>query len=267
MLSAFKERLLLLKLSTINTYHQDTAYFWGNITEILSTLVYTATYLIFLTVIYQNVTTVAGYTRDQMLFFSLIGNIAFYVLFLGSFDNLDKLREDVNRGNLDVLLTKPLPLLFYLSTRRISFLMIIRQLVIPSVATALLIHWPNLHITTWNVIAGVLVFILGTLAFHVVQFFLMLPAFWFGESTDLFELSYSLSDYDMPYEAMPRLLRGSLITILPIVICAGLSVSVFLGKANANLMLLLSFVVAMTALLLKQWGWQWAMRNYTSASS
>jgi len=267
MLSAFNERLRLIKISMVNTYQQDTAYFWSNLIELASTIIYTITYLVFLTVIYGNVTTVAGYTRDQMLFFSLMGNIAFYILFMGSFDNLDKLREDVNRGNLDVLLTKPLPLLFYLCTRRISFLMILRQMVIPCLITAALINWSAIHITWWHFVAGSLVFIFGVIAFHVVQFFLMLPAFWYGESTDLFELSYALSDYDMPYEAMPHLLRQSLITILPIVICGGLSTSVFLGKVNTDFMLILSAVVAIVGLFLKQWGWKWAMQNYTSASS
>jgi ABC-2 type transport system permease protein len=267
MLSAFKERMQLLRINLVNSYRQDTAYFWSTWATLLSTLTYTLTYLLFVHVLFANVRTIAGYSQDEVLVFTLIGNLSFYLLFSWSSDNLDLLRNDVNRGDLDLVLTKPLPTLFYISTRHISLLQLLRDAVPPCLILILNIHWSDLAITASSALAGLTVFIAGCLAFHVIQFLLVLPVFWLGESGELAALSYSLSSYDLPYEGFPVTLRRVLTVFLPILISAGLSTSVLLGKSAALPAVAISVAIALVGLVIRQAAWNLALRNYTSASS
>ena len=267
MLSEFKRRLALLRLNLINTYHQDTAYFWNTWGEGLSTTMYTLTYLLFVNIMFSNVHSIAGYSRDQVLFFTLIGQLDFYLLFSYSYDNLELLSDDINRGNLDLILTKPLPALFYVCTRKLSSIQLLRDGGIPTTFVILSIHWQNLQITPAHLAAGVVTFICGLISFHVVQFFLLLPAFWSGKSSDLLELSYSLSDYDLPYEGFPRFVQIGFTVLIPTLISVGISTSVILGKSDPHVMIPLAISVATIFVFLRRWGWNLALRHYTSASS
>lgn len=271
MLSACKQflsdRMRVLGINIVNTYQEETAYFANNWANIISTTVYTLTFLAFVHILYSNVTTVAGYTRDEMLFFTLVGQFNFYTLFSWSDNNLSTLIEDVNRGNLDLVLTRPLPHLFYVTTRRITMVRLLRDSIIPILAVYFAINWNTLTLDVTNIAAGVVVMVSGLLAFHVVQFYLALPVFWVGEAKQVFNMSYTLFNQDIPYEGYPITLRAILTVFIPIIIATGLTSSVMLGKSNTLVMTAGAVIVAFMALLLRRAGWRLALKNYTSASS
>jgi ABC-2 type transport system permease protein len=267
MLSGFREHLKVLAINLRNTYEVDTAYFFENLSGILSTLVYTFSYLAFIHVLYANVNQIAGYSRDEMLFFALVGQMSFYVAFMWSVENVENLISDVNRGALDLLLVKPLPALFYASTRSLTTVRFVRNATVPLAAVSASIAWENLNISWWSLLAGIGVFICGHLIFHTLQLLLALPAFWLGESRGLFSMVYSLSDLELPYEGWGPRLRAGLTVVLPILIPACLTTSVILGKSPAGLMLILAMLVAAAFLVIRRAAWETALRHYSSASS
>lgn len=271
MLSVFKnfifERLAILAINVRNTYEEETAYFANNWAHILSTTVFTLTYLVFINVLYANVDSIAGNSKDEMLFFTLINQLNFYSLFSWSYHNLDELIKDVNRGDLDMILTKPLPHLFYITFRKVSVIQLLRDATIPLIAVISVINWSELSLNRTSLLAGIVVLICGQIAFHTVQFFLAIPVFWKGESRTLFNLAYTLFNPNIPFEGYPTILKVGLTVFLPILISTALSTSVILNKTNPLLMVIFSVSIAATCLALKSWGWKLALRNYTSASS
>mgnify|MGYP001609467276 CR=1 FL=1 len=267
MLSAFSDRLNVLRINVVNTFRYDTAYFWTNIFSVLSAVTYALTYLLFIGVIYGKVQTVAGYNHNEILFFIFAGTVTFFVLYTWCYDSLDQLRLDVNRGNLDLLLTKPMPLLFYVSTRSTSLLGLIKESGLPMFIIALTIDWPALDFSFWPVLAGVIIFFLSIIIFHCIQFLLTIPVFWLGESAEISSLIYGISDFDLPYEGFPRVLKFSLTYFLPVLFGTAIPTSVMLGKTNASVMLVIALFVTIMFMLLRLWGWKMALKNYTSASS
>lgn len=263
----FRDRVRVLGINIVNTYREETAYFANNWANVISTTVYTFTYLAFVHILYSNVTTIAGYTRDEMLFFTLVGQFNFYTLFSWSDGNLSNLIQDVNRGNLDLILTRPLPHLFYVSTRRITLVRLIRDSLVPIVAVYIVINWNTITLEVHNVLAGLVVMVSGLISFHVVQFYLALPVFWKGEAQQVFNMSYVLFNQDIPYEGYPLTLRTALTVLVPIITATALTTSVMLGKTDAPLMAGIAVCVALVALLLRRAGWRMALRNYSSASS
>ena len=81
---AITDRLLILKANTIFTLQKETAYWANNWASVFSTLFYTLTMLLFINVLYANVTLFVGYTKQEMLlfFFSLFylgQHLRFYI--------------------------------------------------------------------------------------------------------------------------------------------------------------------------------------------
>lgn len=271
MLSVFNRgvrfRAKLLGINVVNTWQQETAYFgnsWGNV---MSTVMYTLTYLIFISIIFANTKTMAGYSRDQMIFLLLFIQINFYLLHMWSFNNVARMVDDVNLGSFDLILTKPLPALYYSSIRNLDLVSMLRDAV-PSIAMiALSINWSQLQLGLGAIVAAVLIVILGQLVLNVFFFLLGVPVFWFGQSADLLGLSYSFMAVDLPYEGVGRGLRLVFTTIIPAMLASALAVSVALGKTAPLVGLGFAFVVAISALMVKVAVWKLALRSYTSASS
>jgi len=102
---------------------------------------------------------------------------------------------------------------------------------------------------------------------HVLQFLLAVPAFWLGESNELYSLSWSLYDNEIPLEGFSKSVRILLTVILPIMFMTSVSTSVMLQKSSAIMMLGSSLAVAGVFLIIKIAVWKIALRHYSSASS
>lgn len=259
-------RFQLLKLNTINNYRIETAYFGENWGNVLSTTIYTITYIIFLDAIFSKVGTIAGYNHDQMLVFTFIAQLKFYSLFTWSFDGVSTISEEVNNGNLDLVLVKPVPSLFYLTTRSVSVVRMVRDAAVPIAAILLAIHWDQAGIQMSTIPATAFVFICGQIIGHTLQFLLMIPVFWMGESRNLINTAYDL-EMDVPWEGITGVSRILFGVLLPILIPAAMVTSVFLGKSDALSMMGWASAVAAVCLWLRSTLWKMALRSYTSASS
>jgi len=113
MFQDIKLKLKIIKINIKNTYQIQTAYYGENWFSLGSTLFYTLTLYLFITIIYSNVKQVAGYTRDEMLFLLLLTQIGYYSDWIWSSNNISKLMDSVYAGELDIILTKPIPSLFF----------------------------------------------------------------------------------------------------------------------------------------------------------
>jgi ABC-2 type transport system permease protein len=260
-------RLRLLWINLVNTWQSETAYFgdgWGNI---FSTVMFTVTYLVFINVIFANVPTLAGYNRNDMLFLLFINQINFYLTYTWSYNNMLRLVQDVNRGSFDLVLIKPLPALFYSSTKELSLLSTLRDGLPTLLIFGLSIQWAHITVSPLNLAAGVVIMLAGQLALNAFFFFLAAPVFWFGQAADIMNLGYPFSSLDLPYEGVTPGIRAVLLTLIPCLIQTALAVSVMVGKTPALLGVGLAIGVAIALTYAKIGLWRLALRHYTSASS
>ena len=127
MKQAIKERLIILKFNLIYTFKNETAYWADNIGSLFSTTFYNIAYVSFIGVLFSNTKNIAGYDYNQMLFFYLIAELCAYLNGSLNLWNMQALIESVNKGELDLLLTKPISSLFYVSFRNIKIFSFVRD--------------------------------------------------------------------------------------------------------------------------------------------
>jgi ABC-2 type transport system permease protein len=260
----------ILKANVKFRFQQDLAYAANNWAEAVSTMFYTLSLLLFAKIIYSNVNTVAGYDYDEMLFFFLIGQFTYYVSWIITKGNLYQFIPDVNKGNLDMILTKPVPALFYLMTRNIGILSLFTDGLPSLFAIILAITWQNIHISLFGALIGIFIWFLGLIILHVFMVLSALPVFWLGESEGIMSLADSVTSSagnTIPLEGYGPKLRFALSTIIPVVIATEFTTSAILLKSNGLILLISNFAIAVIFLYVQNRAWQLALKNYTSASS
>lgn len=268
--SNFVQRFGLFKSSCLFAFRKEVAYSGNNWAGVISTTFYTLSILLFVDIIYGNTKQIAGYTHNDMLMFFLMGQLTYYSNWYFSMINIYELISDVNKGNLDMVLMKPVPALFYLTSRNIGGFRMFVDGFPPTLAIILSINWSQLHLHLTNVIYGVFIFVFGSISLHVFQFLASLPVFWLGESEAIVDLAGFMgagSGSMIPYEGYNKHLQFILSTIIPVIIATAVSTSAILGKSDPVQLFIWSFVVAVLALFIRLKAWNFAIKNYTSASS
>ncbi len=233
-----------------------------------SALAYTFSMIIFIKVVFANVDLFAGYTQDEMLFLLFIAQLNFFLGYIWSTPNINTLIESVRSGELDLILVKPVPGLFYTSTRSINFLTFFKEGVPTLIVFALAVNWSGLNISSQLILPAIAIAILGQLCVHSFKFLFALPSFFVGNAEQLFKVSGAVTDIaEIPYEGYPFGLRVFFTAFVPALIASQVSVSVILGKSDAFLMLVFCLLITLVFMLLANLGWRVSLKNYTSASS
>lgn len=263
-----KYRLQIIKANIVNSFQHETAYFAENWSNFLSTLFYTLALLLFVNVLYSNIKTFAGYTKNEMMFLVFIGQLGFYIGWGLFSESIEILNDDIQKGSLDFILIKPVPSLFFVTFRWFPLVSMLRDSVPTMIVIFYLIDWKSLALSAVNIWPGIFIFICGQVLWHCIRFLLVLPAFWFGNAKAVYSIAYTLSEtHDLPLEGYTKSMRILFTTILPIIILAAVSGSVMLGKSNGPVMALWSFAVTCIFVFIINVLWKIALRNYTSASS
>lgn len=264
------QRFNIVKASSVFAFRKEVAYSGNNWAGIISTTFYTLSMLLFVDIIFGNTKQIAGYSHNEMLFYFFMGQLTYYSNWHLAMINIHDLITDVNKGNLDMVLIKPVPALFYLSTRNIGGFRMATDALPPTLAIIFSINWSSLSILPANLIYGIFIFLFGSICLYVFQFLAALPVFWLGESESIVDLAGFIgagSGSMIPLEGFSRPLQITFGTIVPILIATGFSTSAILGKTDAFPLFIWSFIIAIVFTNIRSLAWKYAIKNYTSASS
>jgi len=274
-LSEFKKDLIfkfkLFKVNTRYSAYETFAYALNNYGGLASTIFYMLTYLVFLKAIFGHVDTIAGYNYSEILFFTFVSQINYFVLWGFSTTNIENLYQIIRNGDLDLILIRPVPHLWFVTFRRVDISMIFFH-AIPSIAPLvyLLIKNFGFIFDPWNVVAGVYSAAVGLVLIHCFQFVINSFTFWTEQGKNLFKLSCELNNSGeaIPFEGYPTVLRIIGLTVIPNLIHTTVTVSILLGKtAYVVPIVLYSTVVMIIFLKLKSYVWERGLKRYSSASS
>ena len=265
-----KIKWVILKANTLFSLKESLAYSLNNWGGLASTIVYMLTYLVFLSAIFGRVSTIAGYRYSEILLFTLVTQFNFYLSWIWSLRNLDRLGDDVKTGRLDLILTKPLPALWYVTFQKIDLFMLVFEMwpaTIPLIY--LLVKNADFHIGIRGLVLGFFSFFIGHIAIHCFQFIMTLLVFWTGEYRALNGLGYQIAFFgdSIPLEAYPKTLMSLGLTVAPFLIHTALTTSFLLGKTTDVRWLILASGVMIAFLFIKNKIWNIALRQYSSASS
>lgn len=272
-LSVFEEiklRLKILEVNTLFSFRESLAYSLNNWGGLASTITYMVSYLVFVSAIYGRVSSIAGYTYSQVLLFTFVAQMNFYLTWVWNIINIEKLGQDIKSGKLDLILSKPLPALWYVTFQKVNLSMLVFEMW-PATIPLLYLLFKNADFTftLTGVIFSVLTFILGQIGIHCFAFIISLLAFWTGESKGLVGLSYQISFFGdaIPLEAYPNSVKILGLTAVPFLVHTALATSYLLNKTTNPLWLLLVLITSAALILIKVKAWNFALRHYTSASS
>ncbi|PIP86012.1 hypothetical protein COW83_01185 [Candidatus Collierbacteria bacterium CG22_combo_CG10-13_8_21_14_all_43_12] len=268
--SILKQRFEIVQASCLFAFRKEVAYAGNNWAGVISATAYTLSMLLFVNIIFGNTKQIAGYSHNDMLLYFYVAQLTYFTNWYLSMINIHELTVDVNQGHLDMVLTKPVPALFYLTSRNIGGFRFFVEAFPPTLAIVFSINWPALSISPTNLVYGIFIFIFGAISLHVFEFLAALPVFWLGESENIVDLAGFIgagSGSMIPLEGFSRPLQFALGTIIPVLISTAFTTSAVLGKTSSRFLFLWAFIIALIAVIIRKLAWNFAIKNYTSASS
>ena len=231
-----------------------------------SNMAWTLLSLAFAGFLFSNVRSVAGWDLNGMIV--LTGTFSLVLGLLdGLFEtNMSRLSEQINRGELDYVLIKPISSQFYVSTRYINFNelpAVLISLGTVSAGIARLDRTPS--------IADVFVYALfvacALFTFYGLWFSSVTLALWTGRINNIAYLILPIADLGrMPSDIYGGVFRVVFTFILPVALISTIPARSLLG-AFEPWMLVYALCASASAVLFSSWFWRFSLGRYTSASS
>lgn len=264
-------KILLRKYADIygvqlkNNWVREAVYRTNFLTSVAVDFVWILVEFSLFNVIYANTSTLAGWTRDQVYFFLGIffSSDALFTTFFAR--NFWQFSDLVNKGELDILLTKPAHPLFLSLTRWISLTTCFNFLLglLITARYAKLAGFPGgFH---WFLL--IFWFGIGLSAAILVRFAFSVWIFWTDRSFALARLYYQFFSFaTKPDTIYPKFIRYTILTALPFAFIGSVPTRALLYGLRPWEYVLIATVL-LIFLILDLVLWQLGLRRYQSASS
>ena len=234
------------------------------IAKVAQNVMWIGFFVAILLVIYRNTDSVAGWNRGQA------GVLAATVFLMNAFTgaffmSLTEIPEQVRRGTLDFIITKPVDSQFWISTRRFNFdqigtLFAGVVMVILGVLDAKISPSP----VQW--LSYLLLMLCSVLIFYAFNLALMTTGVWLVRVDNLWVLSDSVAQVARyPLDIYSTGLQRILTYVLPLGLLSTVPARQLVTGFDPS-MVALSLVWTAAALALSRTFWRFAMRHYSSAS-
>ena len=220
----------------------------------------------FFSVIFSYVDALGDFSKDAVIIFLIITYLTdtVFIFFFGS--NTFQVNRMVVRGDLDLLLLKPINPLFFISFRYVSTYALISICIL----SGLLLRVTYLYSSSIGLVNYTVFFIsflLGILILYCVEFIIACLVFWYKNFSVGGWLASELTKYSRrPDSIYTGPFRKALFSFFPMALVSSLPARMLLFGPNLNLLLLQIFV-ASVALCLTIFVWNKGLIRYDSASS
>jgi ABC-2 type transport system permease protein len=244
---------------------REVVYRTNFLTAVTVDVIWIAVELSLFSVLYANVDTLAGWTREQVYFFLGIffsSDALFTIFFQRNFWSFSDL---VNKGELDILLTKPIHPLFLALSRSINLTAVFNIFLGLGIAVRYAdaagfkggIHW--LEVGIWLLV--------GLFAAIQLRFLFSIWVFWTDRSWAFSRLYYQFFAFATKPDAIyPKFIRYLILTALPFALIGSVPARALLyGLEPVEYIEI--FVVLFIFFLLNSFLWKQGLKRYQSASS
>ena len=205
-------RIFLVQLK--NNFVREAVYRTNFITAIFVDVIWIGVELSLFKVIYANTPTLAGWTQDQVFFFLGIffaSDALFTTFFMRNFWMFTDL---VNKGELDILLTKPVHPLFLSLTRWISLTSVFN--IVLGVGIAVRFAGPAGFEGGWKWGLVAVWLLVGLLTAVLLRFIFSIWVFWTERSWAMSRLYYQFFQFATKPDAIyPPFIRYLILSFLP----------------------------------------------------
>jgi ABC-2 type transport system permease protein len=236
---------------------------------ICAEFVWYATQLVIYEVLYRHTTLIGGWAQNQMRVFMFLALFVDSIYMILWDSNFTKFNDDVRKGQLDLLLTKPVNSMFMTSSQKMSISHIPCLFITFS---GLLWSLNQLPDFSWAKIFWLLIMIpSGLTVIFCGRFALNATALLFTRADFLQYVWYSLFRLGLRPDGiysslMSGIFRKILIFILPFAMIASVPTRFLLEPFHPGL-LIWALIMPWCLFYLTNKYWQYCLKNYTSASS
>lgn len=208
---------------------------------------------------------VNGWSRDELMVMSGAYSIVittFHILFSRNFERFSKI---INKGELDLILLKPIDSQFLVSFWLFHFPNLGR-LLMGILFVIYMVSKMHIAVTLINVLGFVALMSFSVTLLYALWFIVSTLTIWFTTLTNLSDLLYNLTSFSrFPREVYQELKEYIFLFLLPISLVIATPVKGLLSKAlSGDVWLLLGFSIGL--FLLSRAFWKFALRFYTSAN-
>ena len=189
---------------------------------------------------------------------------AIYETFLGT--NIKKISRYIKKGEMDYIILKPLNTQFFISMRYIDFAQLLSVLIPTSIVLYLIIKgYISFNGFTLSIYLSLI--ICGIIIRYVFGFIIMLCSYWLTELGALYSLYnefFDLASY--PISIYKGFIKSIFIYVIPIIVIANFPV-MFIYKLLNPSFIIYTFFLTIILLIISKLFFNFAIKNYTSASS
>ncbi|MCX7711786.1 MAG: ABC-2 family transporter protein [Clostridia bacterium] len=230
-------------------------------------LVYLFSKILYVIAIYQTGIDINGVSPDEIMLF--IGTyIIMTAIYTGLFmDNFYQLPEHIRNGTLDIYITKPLSLQFIATMRHVNFILPVPNLIAGITMVVLACQRLQISICFMNAAGYLLTLLSSTCIVYAVFLIPQILSFWTVKSGAITEIADRCWDFNnMPMTIYNKWMQRIGVFIIPVFFITNLPSMFLVDKLN-HVYAVWMVIAPVVFLTLVRVFWNFAVRNYTSASS
>jgi ABC-2 type transport system permease protein len=260
-----KRYLRLIALFIRATVQVQLEYRSGAIGRVIANLLSTATTILLLWAMFQQVESIGGWSFDQVLVLIGIVTTIDYVVEVWLYPSLSKITTYVQRGEFDVLLIKPVASQFLVTFRHLQ-VMEFTGLFIGLTVIGIGMSRVG-SVTPMNILLLAVFLIASIVIIYSLYLALSTLAFWFTRIEEVASMIWLHSTAgSFPVAAYPPWARALFTFVLPVAFVTNVPAEAATGRLSWEWGL---GTLAFATLVFcgAMWLWNLAIRNYSSASS
>ncbi len=262
-----KKHLLIYFLFVKNSMMAQMEYRFNFIGNMAMESGYLLVKLSYVVVVYRSGVAINGLSPDEMLLF--IGTfISLTGVYAGMFMiNNFQLRTKIKDGDLDLILTKPVSLMFMATLRQADVTIFSVDVIAGSIAVA--IAWARLRIpVTLATLGGYLAFfVISSMVAYSLFLLPQILSFWLMNTSSIAEITDSFWDFNnMPMDIYNRWIQQIGVFVLPIFVITNFPPMVVLHKMPPTY-LAWAVLLPVILLMIVRVAWKKGLSTYSSASS
>ena len=249
-----------------NSLSRNMEYRMNFIMDLFIDATFYGSYFFLFSVFFSYVDSLGDFSKDAVIIFLIITYLtdSVFIFFFGS--NTFQVNRMVVRGDLDLLLLRPVNSLFFISFRYVATYSVISTLLL----FGLLLRMTSVYhepIGIINYIVFMISFALGILILYSLEFLVSCLVFWYKNFSVSGWLSSELTKYSRrPDSIYSGVLRKLLFSFFPMAMISSLPARMLIFGPDYYL-LISQFIITAVALLITVYVWNRGLIRYDSASS
>lgn len=208
---------IIIRNSFCKMFAYRADFFSGLITDFCSNI----SKVILVNVLFLNVDSLGGWNQAQflVLFGSAFLAESIYMFFF--FNSHTTISRQIISGDMDFLLTKPMPEMFMLSVMNVNIGSGLSNFILGVIFVMKGVESLKIKVSCIDVLLYILFIAFGAMIYFAISFMINLLSFWFSNVRNVFEIYTNISDlYRYPGDIFPRVVSSCITFVIPLQLIA-----------------------------------------------